>query len=93
MNAPPRQRIAAAVASTSGRAALAGVVVGVPALALYLLTLMPDVGFWDTAEFQAIGPVLGIAHPTGDPSYTLLAWVASVVINAWGVYWGVRLGW
>ena len=47
-------------------------------------TLMPDVNFWDTAEFQALGPVLGIAHPTGYPSYTLLLWVASVVLQPFG---------
>lgn len=55
-----------------------------PALIFYSRTLMPDVGFWDTAEFQAIGPVLGIAHPTGYPSYTLLAWLASVVLQPFG---------
>ena len=61
----------------------AGIVVAV-ALALYVPTLLPDVGTWDTAEFQAIGPVLGIAHPTGYPSYTLLAWLASVVLQPFG---------
>lgn len=58
--------------------------VGVVALALYVLTLLPGLGFWDTAEFQAIGPVLGIAHPTGYPAYTLLAWLASVVLQPFG---------
>lgn len=53
-------------------------------LALYVPTLMPDIGFWDTGEFQAIGPVLGIAHPTGYPSYTLLAWLASVLLQPLG---------
>jgi hypothetical protein len=66
------------------RMALAAVLVGIPALLLYLRTLLPDVGFWDTAEFQAIGPVLGIAHPTGYPAYTLLAWLASVVLQPFG---------
>ena len=37
-----------------------------------------------SAEFQAIGPVLGIAHPTGYPAYTLLAWLASVVLQPFG---------
>ncbi len=55
-----------------------------PTLALYARTLMRDVGFWDTAEFQAIGPLLGIAHPTGYPTYTLLAWLASVVLQPFG---------
>ena len=63
---------------------LAALLVALPALALYWRTLLPDVGFWDTAEFQAIGPVLGIAHPTGYPAYTLLAWLASVVLQPFG---------
>ena len=66
------------------RALLAGAIVAIPALGLYLTTLMPDVGFWDTAEFQAVGPVLGIAHPTGYPAFTLLAWLASVVFQPFG---------
>ena len=45
---------------------------------------MPDVDYWDTAEFQALGPVLGIAHPTGYPAYTLLLWLASVVLQPFG---------
>jgi len=63
---------------------LAALVVALPALALYWRTLLPGVGFWDTAEFQAIGPVLGIAHPTGYPTYTLLAWLASVLLQPLG---------
>ncbi len=64
--------------------ALAGGAVFVVAMALYVPTLLPDVGTWDTAEFQAIGPVLGIAHPTGYPTYTLLAWLASVLLQPFG---------
>jgi hypothetical protein len=68
----------------AGRHLLAfGLVAGL-ALLLYVPTLMPDVGTWDTAEFQAIGPTLGIAHPTGYPTYTLLAWFASVVLQPFG---------
>ncbi len=58
--------------------------VAIPALVLYVRTLMQDVGFWDTAEFQAIGPLLGIAHPTGYPTYTMLAWLASIVLQPFG---------
>jgi hypothetical protein len=54
------------------------------ALALYTRTLMPGLGVWDNAEFQAIGPVLGIAHPTGYPTYTLLAWLGSVLLQPVG---------
>ena len=59
-------------------------IVGIVALGLYVPTLLQDVGTWDTAEFQAIGPVLGIAHPTGYPTYTLTAWLASVVLQPFG---------
>ncbi len=68
----------------AGRPLLAFALVAGIALLLYVPTLMPDVGTWDTAEFQAIGPVLGIAHPTGYPAYTLLAWLASVVLQPFG---------
>lgn len=65
-------------------AVLAAVTPGLVALGLYLPGLMPGVGNWDTAEFQAIGTTLGIAHPTGYPGYTLLLWLASVVFQPFG---------
>jgi len=61
-----------------------GVVAFAVALGLYVPTLLPGVGFWDTAEFQTVGPVLGIAHPTGFPAYTLLGWLASVLLSPVG---------
>ncbi len=66
------------------RCLLAAAIVAAPALLLFMRTLMPDVNYWDTAEFQAIGPVLGIAHPTGYPAYTMLLWLASVVLQPFG---------
>lgn len=68
----------------NGRLLLAGLITTILAAVLYLPTLMPGLGTWDTAEFQAIGPVLGVAHPTGYPTYTLLAWLASVVLQPLG---------
>jgi hypothetical protein len=53
---------------------------GLAALALYRTTLLPGVGWWDTAEFQTVGPLLGTAHPTGYPSYVVLGWLASIVL-------------
>jgi hypothetical protein len=70
--------------ATRHRELTAAVIVAVAAFVLYWRTLMPDVGFWDTAEFQAIGPVMGIAHPTGYPAYTMLAWVGSVLFQPFG---------
>jgi hypothetical protein len=62
----------------------AAVGVGLFALALAVWRLMPGVGFWDTAEFQMVGPVMGTAHPTGYPSYVLLGWVASILLAPLG---------
>jgi hypothetical protein len=39
---------------------------------VYLKTLLPTVGFWDTGEFQTIPYTLNIGHPTGYPTYILL---------------------
>ena len=45
---------------------------------------MPGLGFWDTAEFQMVLPVMGTAHPTGYPTYVLIGWLASVVLQPLG---------
>ena len=45
--------------------------VGMP-LAIYVATLIPTVNFGDWAEMQTVPRVLGIAHPTGYPTYTLV---------------------
>jgi hypothetical protein len=45
---------------------------------------MPGLGFWDTAEFQMVLPVMGTAHPTGYPTYVLLGWLASLVLTPIG---------
>ena len=44
---------------------------GLP-LILYLATLAPSLLNDDPAEYQTLLPVLGVAHPTGYPLYTLL---------------------
>lgn len=54
-------------------AALGG---AVALLVVYVLTLAPDVTFWDAGEFIAAARSLGIPHPPGTPLYILL-------IDAW----------
>jgi hypothetical protein len=44
-------------------------------LVLYLRTLMPGMAFDDWGEMQTVPHVLGIAHPTGYPTYILTAWL------------------
>ena len=60
------------------------VLVGIVAIGLGVWRLMPGVGYWDTAEFQTVPPILGTAHPTGYPTYVLLGWVASAVLSPIG---------
>ena len=63
---------------------VAAIGVGLVAFVAGWLALLPGVGFWDTAEFQTVGPVLGTAHPTGFPTYVLLGWLASVLLQPFG---------
>ncbi len=64
--------------------ALTAIAVAVAALAIYWTTLLPGVSSWDTAEAQTALPLLGTMHPTGFPAYTILGWLASVVLQPLG---------
>lgn len=48
------------------------------------VAMLPGIDFWDTAELQTVGPLMGTAHPPGFPTYVLLGWVASVVLQPLG---------
>ncbi len=65
-------------------ARLAPIGVGLVAIGLGAWRVMPGVGFWDTAEFQTIPPILGTAHPTGYPTYVILGWLASMALSPLG---------
>jgi len=62
----------------------ASLLVGLIGLGAGWLALLPGVAFWDTGELQAVGPLMGTAHPTGFPTYVLLGWFASVVLQPLG---------
>ena len=57
---------------------------GLVGLILTVATLLPGVAFWDTAELQTVGPLLGTGHPTGFPTWVILGWLASVVLQPFG---------
>ena len=62
----------------------ASLVAGLVALVAGSLALMPGLAFWDTGELQAVGPLMGTAHPTGFPTYVLVGWFTSVVLQLFG---------
>ena len=69
MNRPPEDATARRLARVAP-----AIVIGV-ALVAYAATLMPGMAFDDWGEMQTVPHVLGVAHPTGYPTYVLLAWL------------------
>ena len=67
-----------------GSRRLPSVVVGLVAFGAARLALLPDVGFWDTAELQVVAPLMGTAHPTGFPTYILLGWLVNLILTPFG---------
>ena len=74
LNRPPLEPV-------GGRGAqlAAPLAAGLVALIVYVRTALPGVAFGDWGEMQTVPHVLGIAHPTGYPTYILLAWAAQLV--------------
>lgn len=49
-------------------------------LLIFASSASSEPGSWDTAELQGVPYILGIAHPTGFPLYTLLGYLFSHVL-------------
>jgi len=62
---------------TPGRAAAAASAI---AAILYLLTMSSTFGFIDEGELAAVASTLGIAHPTGYPTFTLLGHLFTLML-------------
>ena len=60
---------------TADSVAYSAAVVVVAALGIYLRTMLPSTGFWDTGEAQTVPPTLSIFHPTGFPTYEVIGWL------------------
>jgi hypothetical protein len=63
----------------SARRLLAPAIVGAVSFVVYLRTLLPGLAFGDWGEMQTVPHVVGVAHPTGYPTYILLAWLAQLL--------------
>jgi hypothetical protein len=70
--------------SPKARGTIAPLAVAAVALAVIRGTLQPGVAFWDTAEFQVLGPVMGTGHAPGYPTYAILGWLANVILTPFG---------
>ena len=62
----------------SPRPWLAPAIVGGVTFAVYARTLLPGMAFGDWGEMQTVPHVLGVAHPTGYPTYILVSWIAQL---------------
>lgn len=71
-----------------GDAVASAVAFGVP-LAAFVAAALPGVDFWDTGELQTVPYILGILHPTGFPTFTLLGWLFSHLIPFGNVAWRI----
>jgi 4-amino-4-deoxy-L-arabinose transferase-like glycosyltransferase len=56
-------------------------------LVAFLIAAHPGVDFWDSGEMQTVPYILGIAHPTGFPAFTLLGWLFSHAFPVGNVAW------
>ncbi len=54
------------------------VVAAVAVWILYVFTLGPTTGWWDTSEYIATAHILGLPHPPGNPLFVIIgrAWLA-----------------
>ena len=64
---------------SDAKVAYVAAVIVVLALGIYLRTMLPSTGFWDTAEAQTVPPTLSIFHPTGFPTYAVIGWLWSLL--------------
>jgi hypothetical protein len=68
-------------------AAIGSAVVFIIALGAYVALLPSGVGIGDDAEAQTVPYILGIAHPTGFPVYTLAGWLFAHALAFGSVAW------
>ena len=56
-----------------------GILTGLIAFAVYLLTISHSITEFDSGELAAVQATLGIAHPPGYPLFTILGYIFSKI--------------
>lgn len=56
-----------------------GIIAGIIAFTVYIITLAPTVWFIDSGELAAVATTLGIAHPTGYPLFTIVGHIFTLL--------------
>jgi len=56
-----------------------GIIAGIIAFTVYIMTLAPTVWFIDSGELAAVATTLGIAHPTGYPLFTIIGHIFTLL--------------
>ncbi|MDQ6932234.1 MAG: DUF2723 domain-containing protein [Candidatus Eremiobacteraeota bacterium] len=91
-------RATAATSDIFSRTLGPGLLQRLPVVAAFLLPLIaycstanPSVNFWDTGELQTVPYILGIAHPTGFPTFILLGWLFTHAVPFGNIAWRTTL--
>ena len=66
-------------------------VCGVAVWALYVFTLAPTTGFWDTSEYIATAHILGMPHPPGNPLFVVIGRVWTLLLEWTGLSVAARI--
>ena len=59
--------------------------------ALYVITLAPTTGFWDTSEYVTTAHILGMPHPPGNPLFVITGRVWSLLLEWTGLPVALRI--
>ena len=59
-------------------------------LGVYAYSLMPSFGFGDIGEMQTVPFIFGVSHPTGFPTFVLIAGVLAHLIQIGNVAWRIN---